>query len=113
MCPDDDDDDDDDEHSGVTDPPNARERKKSERERDARWFCPPLFYDVVAGDTGRVSFSSLASSKGGRALFERGDRLDWGCFCHLDKKRDIFYFLLFIFLYVMRITEMKIAVRQS
>ena len=60
MCPDDDDDDDD-EHSGVTDPPNARERKKSERERDARWFCPPLFYDVVAGDT--VSFLVLCRRK--------------------------------------------------
>ena len=111
MCPDDDDDDDDDEHSGVTDPPNARERKKSERERDARWFCPPLFYDVVAGDTGRVSFR-LSRRRKVEGLFLSAV-IDWiGDAFATWTKREIF-FIFYYLLYVMRITEMKIAVRQS
>ena len=111
MCPDDDDDDDDDEHSGVTDPPNARERKKRESERDARWFCPPLFYDVVAGDTGRVSFR-LSRRRKVEGLFLSAV-IDWiGDAFATWTKREIF-FIFYYLLYVMRITEMKIAVRQS
>ena len=98
MCPDDDDDDDDDEHSGVTDPPNARERKKSERERDARWFCPPLFYDVVAGDTGRVSFR-LSRRRKVEGLFLSAV-IDWiGDAFATWTKREIFFIFYYLFFY--------------